>query len=71
MATDKEEIDANAFAAALLMPSGWVRSAFEAVVRNTAIKTEDELAELLASGFGVSRQAMQFRLINLGLIAAP
>jgi Zn-dependent peptidase ImmA (M78 family) len=71
MATDREEIDANAFVATLLMPSGWVRSAFEAVVRNTAIKTEDELAEILASRFGVSRQAMQFRLINLGLIAAP
>ena len=71
MATDQEEIDANAFAAALLMAAGWVRSAFETVVRNTTINSEDELAEVLAARFGVSRQAMHFRLINLGLIAAP
>jgi Zn-dependent peptidase ImmA (M78 family) len=71
MATDQEEIDANAFAAALLMAAAWVRSAFEAVVRNTTINSEDELAEVLAVRFGVSRQAMLFRLINLGLVASP
>ena len=71
MATDQEEIDANAFAAALLMAAGWVRSAFETVVRNTTINSEDELAEVLAARFGVSRQAMLFRLINLGLVASP
>jgi Zn-dependent peptidase ImmA (M78 family) len=73
MATDQEEIDANAFAAALLMAAGWVRAAFETVVRNTTINSEDELAEVLnlAARFGVSRQAMLFRLINLGLVASP
>lgn len=71
MATDQEEIDANAFAAALLMGAGWVRSAFETVVRNATINSEDELAEVLAARFGVSRQAMLFRLINLGLVASP
>ena len=71
MATDQEEIDANAFAATLLMAAGWVRAAFETVVRNTTINSEDELAEVLAARFGVSRQAMHFRLINLGLVAAP
>jgi Zn-dependent peptidase ImmA (M78 family) len=71
MATNQEEIAANAFAAALLMPAGWVRSAFENVVRNMSINTEEELAEVLAARFGVSRQAMHFRLINLGLIASP
>jgi len=30
-----------------------------------------ELAEVLATRFGVSRQAIHFRLIKLGLIAAP
>jgi Zn-dependent peptidase ImmA (M78 family) len=40
-------------------------------VRNTTIDSEDELAEVLAARFGVSRQAMHFRLINLGLVAAP
>src|SRR5262249_6862121 len=71
MATDQEEIDANAFAAALLMPARWVRSDFESVVRNAAVNSEEELAEDLAVRFSVSRQAMHFRLINLGLIAAP
>lgn len=71
MATDQEEIDANAFAAGLLMAAGWVRSAFQTVVRDTTINSEDELAEVLAARFGVSRQAMHYRLINLGLIASP
>lgn len=71
MATDQEEIDANAFAAALLMAAGWVRVAYEKIVRDTEINSEDELAEILAASFGVSQQAMHFRLINLGLIASP
>src|SRR5690606_34680315 len=33
-ATDREEIEANAFAAALLMPVHWVRTSFEDVVCN-------------------------------------
>jgi len=71
MATDQEEVSANAFAAALLMPANWVRPAFEEVVRRAAVDSEDELAEVLAGRFGVSRQAMLFRLINLGLVASP
>jgi len=66
MATDQEEIDANAFAAALVMAAGWVRAAFETVAHNTAINSEDELAEVLAARFGVRRQALLFRLITLG-----
>lgn len=71
MATDQEEIDANTFAAALLMPTDWIRSAFEMVVRRSTINSEEELAEILAVRFSVSRQAMLFRLINLGLVASP
>jgi Zn-dependent peptidase ImmA (M78 family) len=71
MATDHEEIEANAFAAALLMPAPWVRSAFEDAVRAAGINSEDELAELLGARFNVSRQAMLIRLTNLGLIASP
>jgi Zn-dependent peptidase ImmA (M78 family) len=55
----------------LLMAAGWVRAAFETVVRNTTVNSEDELAEVLAARFDVSRQAMLFRLINLGLVASP
>ncbi|MGH3784352.1 MAG: ImmA/IrrE family metallo-endopeptidase [Pseudonocardiaceae bacterium] len=71
MATNREEIEANAFAAALLMPNNWVHTAFESIVRQGTINSEDELAEILAGRFAVSRQAMQFRLVNLGLVASP
>lgn len=71
MATDDEEISANAFAAALLMPAAWVRQDFENVVRNNVINSEKNLADILATHFGVSGQAMLFRLLNLGLLAAP
>jgi Zn-dependent peptidase ImmA (M78 family) len=71
MATDREEIEANAFAAALLMPAPWVRAAFENVVRGATVSSEDELAELLGARFNVSRQAMLIRLTNLGLVASP
>jgi Zn-dependent peptidase ImmA (M78 family) len=71
MATDREEIGANAFAAALLMPAPWVRKAYENVVRNTRVQSEQNLAELLSHNFGVSSQAMLLRLVNLGLVAAP
>jgi Zn-dependent peptidase ImmA (M78 family) len=54
-----------------LMAADWVPTAFETAVRKSAINSEDELAEELAARFGVSRQAMLFRLINLGLVAAP
>jgi len=50
----------------VLSPGGPQLSA--AVVNSNS---EDELAEALAERFGVSRQAMHIRLINLGLIAAP
>lgn len=71
MATDQEEISANAFAAALLMPAPWVRSAFEDIVRQSMISSEQNLADVLATRFGVSGQAMLFRLVNLGLVASP
>ena len=71
MATDREEIGANAFAAALLMPAKWVRPAYENVVRNAVVNSEQNLADILSSRFGVSSQAMLFRLVNLGLVAAP
>ena len=53
---DREEREANAFAAELLMPARWVREALEA-----GIRTLDELSTL----FGVSRQAMSVRIESL------
>ncbi len=65
-ATNHEEIQANAFAAELLMPAPQViasaRAALEEGRASDAAFVRD-----LADGFGVSEQAMEYRLINLGL----
>jgi Zn-dependent peptidase ImmA (M78 family) len=55
--TDTEEIYANKFAAALLMPAHIVRARWAAVAQPAS----------LAAEFGVSTDAMNYRLINLGL----
>lgn len=64
-ATDREEIQANQFAAALLMPEAFVRRALPKVSKRTV--DYDQLLVGLAEEFDVSREAMEFRLINLGL----
>jgi Zn-dependent peptidase ImmA (M78 family) len=65
-ATDREEIQANAFAAELLMPRDQVlahgRPALQAEGAIESVVIRD-----LAEGFGVSEAAMEYRLINLGL----
>jgi Zn-dependent peptidase ImmA (M78 family) len=66
MASDIEEIEANAFAAALLMPEQMIR---ERVNRLPLAKRRepDDTAAALARIFKVSASALSFRLINLGL----
>jgi Zn-dependent peptidase ImmA (M78 family) len=54
---DPEEIYANKFAASLLMPSEEIKRRFD---EGCAVPT-------LAYEFGVSEDAMRFRLVNLGL----
>jgi Zn-dependent peptidase ImmA (M78 family) len=66
MATDREEIEANAFAAALLMPERMVREQLDRQPEDTR-KDPDSTAEALAEIFHVSPAALGFRLINLGL----
>jgi Zn-dependent peptidase ImmA (M78 family) len=67
LATDREEIEANRFAAALLMPDHMVRS----WVMHESFQTAQELVERLAKSFKVSKAAVNFRLVNLGLIPTP
>ena len=63
-AVDLEEIEANSFAAELLMPAAML----EDDLAEYALDYEDEdLARRLASRYQVSLQAMAFRLTNLGL----
>lgn len=69
-ATDLEEIEANQFAAALLMPASMVIEELERVVEHTPALRPADLAERLADIFDVSQQAMGFRLVNLGVLSA-
>lgn len=64
---DWREIQANRFAAALLMPKPFLMRALAG--RNIdMLNDDDELLDELARAFGVSRQAMTYRLMNLGLL---
>ena len=65
MASDREEIEANQFAAALLMPRPLLEEAFE---RRAGHRDTDATIESLARDFRVSPAAMRFRLVNLALI---
>ncbi len=63
--TKREEMAANAFAAALLMPDAWVREAF---YQQPFDLTEDDVLEMLAEQFKVSTLAMTYRLMRLQLL---
>ena len=58
---DSVEVEANRFAADLLMPASLVKSAIE----QDGIQTVSQLAQR----FGVSASAMRWRLVNLGLLS--
>lgn len=63
--TAREEREANQFAAALLMPSRWVRQEFS---RQTLDLGDDLALNELCELFQVSAQAMMWRLKNLDLL---
>ena len=67
MATDREEMEANRFAATLLAPELMVRRA----AREAEFRTAQELVHLMAKRFEMSDMAMNYRLINLGIIVDP
>lgn len=60
-ALDEYEIEANKFAAALLMPKQLVRQE----IKDYSEPLRSEEVEELSRKFGVSQQAMTFRLVNL------
>lgn len=61
--TNWKEIEANRFAAALLIPEFLLRKDLD-----TCRVIDRDMINQLASMYKVSRVAMQFRLINLGLL---
>ena len=67
LATSREEIEANGFAAALLMPAEWISTDVNGSLGGAPGRTVESLAER----YNVSEQAMEFRLVNLGYRSAP
>jgi Zn-dependent peptidase ImmA (M78 family)/transcriptional regulator with XRE-family HTH domain len=59
----QQERKANWFAADLLMPRGWIERDFQ--------KYGEENLTLFAQRYGVSEQALWFRLLNLRLVDSP
>lgn len=64
--TIKEEIEANSFAAELLMPETFVLQEAMRLRGRRFTLSDEELIGELADIFEVSRQAMEVRLANLG-----
>lgn len=68
---DREEIEANSFAAALLMPQEMILAAVTQLSPHRGATGTEETIRRLASRFDVSPQAMEYRLANLGLVVPP
>ena len=69
LAIDEQEIEANQFAASLLMPRDKIVEHLDGLSR--VLKSRSILIELIARKFEVSKPAMEYRLVNLGLLAPP
>jgi Zn-dependent peptidase ImmA (M78 family) len=65
---DPREINANQFAAALLMPAQMVRDSLSKIAKSSVRFTIDEAVGKLAKQFEVSPQAMRYRLVVLGFM---
>lgn len=63
---DEDEVEANRFAAELLMPEEFIRGDLDRIGR--AAVEQGEAISHLAKRYQVSRQAMTIRLTSLGLI---
>ena len=70
MGTDIEEIEANTFAAALLMPERIVVPYVTSLIQANGDITREDLITELARTFDVSAEAMGYRLINIGILTA-
>jgi Zn-dependent peptidase ImmA (M78 family) len=66
-AVDRQEIDANRFAAELLMPERLVLEAVHRRQERSSDISATQIVDELAIEFQVSPQAMEYRLTNLGM----
>lgn len=64
--TDKDEVEANRFAAELLMPRDFVEEEVRKRLAQKPTPSQEALINGLAKFFEVSSQAMEYRLVNLG-----
>jgi Zn-dependent peptidase ImmA (M78 family) len=67
LGTDREEIEANSFAAELLMPEEMVRQEMHRRLSKRTSASNEQIIRQLARTFDVSPEAMEYRLINLGM----
>jgi Zn-dependent peptidase ImmA (M78 family) len=65
--SDQEEIEANQFAAELLMPRDFLQHSLTMLLRGKPLSDLD-IVRRLAKRFEVSQSAMEFRLTNLGML---
>lgn len=68
LAIDPQEIEANAFAAALLMPEKLLVEHINSLFETAEHIYRADLILDLANVFAVSKQAMEYRLVNLGFL---
>lgn len=68
LATDSQEIEANNFAANLLMPRKLVLDAVRQILSDDEHVEAETAIRMLSQRFGVSSEAMQYRLVNLGVL---
>lgn len=68
LGTDFEEIQANVFAAELLMPRTLITRLVPELA--SATSSHENTVTSLAGLFQVSKEAMSYRLINLGILSA-
>lgn len=68
LATDREEIEANTFAAELLMPKYLIDIEIDRLIKKRQPFDKDQLIDYLSKAFYVSLQAMEYRLNNLGIL---
>ena len=66
-ASDSEEIEANTFAAELLMPEDFLRRSLTVLLQGRPL-ADLEVVRRLARRFEVSQSAMEYRLTNLGML---
>ena len=65
---EKREKEANAFAAALLMPSSFLKTEIDEAVNKKSLESDEDLVHYLSKKFDVSEIAMTYRLVNLNYI---